>query len=104
MKNIVKISLVAAAIFSFGKIQAQTPHQDPPVGQQIGTTAKKVGHKTAEIAVKGESALADKRYKGKCGPHGQAVYINKNDHYYYVSKKGHKIYLKKNELMDKPSA
>jgi hypothetical protein len=104
MKNILKVSLVAAAIFSFGKSQAQTAHQDPPVGQQIGTTAKKAGHKTSELAVNGESAVVDKRYRGKCGPNGQTVYINKYDHYYYVSKRGHKIYLKKTQLMDKPSA
>jgi hypothetical protein len=104
MKNILKASIVAAAIFSFGKIQAQPEHKDPSVGHQIDATAKKVGHKTSEVAVKGESAVVDKKYKGKCGPAGQTVYINKYDHYYYVSKKGHKIYLKKSQMMDKPSA
>jgi hypothetical protein len=104
MKYILKLSLVATAIFSFGKSRAQTAHKDSSVGHQINVTAKKVGHKTSEIAVNGESAVVDKRYNGKCGPGGQAVYINKHDHYYYVSKKGHKIYLKKSELMDKPSA
>ena len=104
MKNILKASLVAAAIFSFGKSQAQTTEKDPSAGQQIGTTTKKVGHKTSELAVNGESAVVDKRYRGKCAPDGQTVYINKYDHYYYVSKKGHKIYLKKSQLMDKPSA
>ena len=103
MKNILKASLVAAAIFSFGKTQAQE-HKDPPVGQQIDATAKKIGHKTSEIAVNGASTIVDKRYEGKCGPNGQTVYINKYDHYYYVSKKGHRIYLKKSQLMDKPSA
>jgi len=104
MKNIAKVSLVAVAIFSFGKSQAQTAHKDSSVGHQIDVTAKKIGHKTSEIAVNGESAVVDKKYLGKCGPNGQTVYINKYDHYYYVSKKGHKIYLKKSQLIDKPSA
>lgn len=104
MKNILKASLVAVAIFSFGKTQAQTEHKDSSVGHKIDVTAKKVGHKTSQIAVNGASAIVDKKYEGKCGPNGQTVYINKYDHYYYVSRKGHKIYLKKSQLMDKPSA
>ena len=68
---------------------------------QIDSTAKKVGNKTASIAVKGTSAVTDKVYKGKEGPHGEKVFINKNDSKYYVNNKGHKVYLKSWQIRDK---
>jgi hypothetical protein len=68
---------------------------------QIDSTAKKVGDKTASVAVKGASTVADKVYKGKEGPHGEKVFINKNDHKYYVDNKGHKVYLKSWQIKDK---
>jgi hypothetical protein len=101
MKNVLKVALVAVGIFSFSASQAQT-HKDTTVGQKIGATATKVGHKTSNIAANGAAMIVDKKYEGKCGPGGQTVYINKNSHYYYINKKGHRIYLKKSELMDKP--
>ncbi|HAL83604.1 MAG TPA: hypothetical protein DCO83_16340 [Mucilaginibacter sp.] len=101
MKNLLKVALVAAGIFSFTASQAQT-HKDSTIGHKIGTTATKVAHKTSEIAATGASDVMDKRYKGKCGPGGQPVFINKHSHYYYISKKGHRVYIKKSQMMDKP--
>jgi hypothetical protein len=69
--------------------------------QGIDSTAKKVGHKTASIAVKGASKVTDKTYKGKEGPGGQTVYIDKQDKKYYVDEKGKKVYLKPSEIHDK---
>ncbi len=69
--------------------------------QKIDSTAKKVAHKTASTAVKGSSAIVDKIYKGKEGPNGQTVYINKSDKKYYVDNKGKKIYLKSWQIKDK---
>jgi hypothetical protein len=71
------------------------------MAQGIDSTAKKIGHKTASIAVKGASKVADKTYKGKEGPGGQTVYIDKHDKKYYVDEKGKKIYLKATEIHDK---
>lgn len=102
MKNIIKVVLVAAGVFSFGYSQAQT-HKDSTFGQKIDKTAKKVGNKTAELGAKGASAVIDKRYEGKMGPDGQTIYINKHSHYYYIDKKGMRVYLKKSALMNKPS-
>ena len=102
MKHLLKAAAVAAGIFSFSVSHAQTTHKDSTLGHKIDTRAKKVGYKTSNIAANGASMVVDKRYEGKCGPGGQAVYINKNSHYYYISKKGHRIYLKKSQLMDKP--
>jgi hypothetical protein len=101
MKNVIKVALVAAGIFAFANSNAQT-HKDSTLGHKIGTTAKKVGHKTAHVAASGAAAVTDKRYHGKMGPDGQTIYINKNSHYFYVNKKGHRVYLKKSQLLDKP--
>ncbi len=100
MKNVLKIALVATGIFSFSQSQAQT-HKDSTFGHKVNKTAKKVGHKTSEVAANGASAVVDKKYEGKCGPGGQTVYINNHSHYYYINKKGHRVYLKKSELRDK---
>jgi hypothetical protein len=101
MKNVLKVALVAAGIFSFSASQAQT-HKDSTLGHKIGKTATKVGHKTSQIAATGASDVVDKKYEGKCGPGGQTVFINKHSHYYYINKSGHRVYLKKSQLMDKP--
>jgi hypothetical protein len=102
MKQLFKITLFAAGIFAAAQSRAQT-QEDHNVGHKITKTTKAVGHKTSEIAVKGESGIVDKKYDGKWGPGGEKVYINKNSHYYYVDKKGHKIYVNKSQLRDKPS-
>ena len=99
MKTIFRTALFAAALFAAAQSHAQT--RDTTVGQKVGTTAKKVGHKTSNIAANTASHVVDKKYEGKCGPNGETVYINKNSHYYFINKKGHRVYLKKSELMDK---
>ena len=104
MKNLLKAAIVAIAIFSFAQSKAQTTHKDSSLGHKIGVSATKVGHKTAQIAANGEASVVDKKYVGKSGPGGQNVYINKNSHYYYISKRGHRVYLKKSELRDKHSS
>jgi hypothetical protein len=71
------------------------------MAQGIDSTAKKVGNKTASVAVKGASKITDKTYKGKEGPGGQTVYIDKHDKKYYVDGKGKKVYLKPTEIRDK---
>ena len=101
MKNVLKVALVAVGIFSFSASHAQT-HKDSTVGHKISKTATKVGNKTSEIAATGASDVVDKKYEGKCGPGGQTVFINKHSHYYYVNSKGHRVFLKKSQLMDKP--
>ena len=82
---------MATALFAAIQVNAQTVKKD----------AKKVGHKTSEVAAKGAAAVVDKRYRGKSGPEGQTIYINKYSHYYYVNKLGHRVYLKKSQLRDK---
>jgi len=91
MKNSFKIAALAIVLFAAVQANAQTVKQD----------AKKVGHKTSELAAKGASDVVDKKYEGKAGPHGETIYINKHSHYYYVNKLGHRVYLKKSQLHDK---
>ena len=100
MKNIVKATLVAAGLFLAVNANAQTVGQDlKKAGHSIGHAGKTVGHKTAHIASKGESAVVDKKYAGHKGPHGETVFINKHSKYYYVNKKGHRVYVSKASLM-----
>ena len=102
MKHVLRTALFIAGSFAFAQVYASAiPNDTTKVTTKVKRTAKKVGHKTAEIAVKGESAVVDKVYAGKAGPGGATVYINKNDHYYYVDSKGKKVFLKKSELHDK---
>ncbi|MEN0055166.1 MAG: hypothetical protein AAGC65_15945 [Mucilaginibacter sp.] len=102
MKKLFKVALFAAGSFMISPAFAQT-HKDSTLGHKIGNTAKKVGHKTSEIAAKGAAGVADKKYAGKVGPDGQTIYIDKNSHYFYVNKKGHRVYVKKANLKDKPA-
>lgn len=89
--GVVAMAITAAAVLSGHASMAQG----------IDSTAKKVGNKTASVAVKGASKIVDKTYKGKEGPGGQTVYIDKSDRKYYVDGKGKKIYLKESEIHDK---
>lgn len=89
MKNLGKSLLVAGAMLCTVQSFAQSG---------IKRTANKVGHKTSQIASKGASAVMDKKYKGKCGPQGQTVYIDKNSKYYYVNSRGRHAYLAKWQL------
>lgn len=97
MKKIKTVLLTAAVLFT-----VQSFAQNTGKGK-VGTAINKAGNKTAELAVKGVSAVGDKEYKGKVAPGGQAIYINKNSKYYYVNKKGAKVYVSKAKLVDKPS-
>jgi len=91
MKKLLSVALLATALFTATQVNAQTVKKD----------ARSVGHKTSEVAAKGDAAVTDKRYKNKTGPHGENIYINKHAHYFYVNKLGHRVYLKKSELRDK---
>jgi len=104
MKTLLKIMLFTAAMsfaipaFSQNKKDTVKINPDP----QIKKAAKTVGNKTAETAVKGAAKITDKTYANKVGPNGQTIYINKNSNYYYVNKKGAKVFVAKSQLKDKP--
>ncbi len=97
MKKIKILLLSAAVLFT-----VQSYAQNTGKGK-VGTVINKAGNKTAELAVKGVSAVGDKVYKGKVAPGGETVYINKHDKVFYVDKKGAKVYISKSKLIDKPA-
>jgi hypothetical protein len=91
------IALTTAATFnSVGQEKKKT------VGQTLDRTAKKVGNKTAEVAVKGSAKVADKTWKGMMAPDGTNVYIDGSNKKYYVNKKGARVYLKASEIKPRP--
>ena len=72
---------------------------------QVDSVAKTVGNKTAELASKGKSGVVDEVYKNKMGADGQTpIYIDHSSKYYYVDKKGKKVYVAKSTLKDKPKS
>ena len=101
MKNVMKAALFAAALLFVMPGIAGTVRRDTSITKKAGHTAKKVGDQTANTAANTASHVVDKRYEGKYGPHGESVYINGHSKYYYIDKKGHRVYLKESELMDK---
>ena len=97
MKKLVGISIVVMlAGFSSANAQSTVKKAENTVSKD----AQKVGNKTAEISSKGKSKTIDKTYKDKEGPNGETIYIDKHSKYYWVDKKGHKVYLTKEELKD----
>jgi hypothetical protein len=97
-KGLLAATIVASALF-FGQ-QGMAQGIDSTV-KKIGKKGEQIGNKTASVAVKGAKKIADKTYKGKEGPDGQTVYIDKNDRKYYVDDKGKKVYLKPSQIRDK---
>jgi hypothetical protein len=91
-----RTGLLAATLTGAAMLLGQTG-----MAQGVDSTAKKIGNKTASVAVKGAMKITDKTYKGKEGPGGQTVYIDKKDRKYYVDEKGKKVYLKPSEIHDK---
>ncbi|WP_342646328.1 hypothetical protein [Mucilaginibacter sp. CSA2-8R] len=106
MKNVFKVALLAAGLFVAADTHAQVAEKAgrgiDKGAKAVGKGAKAVGRKTSEIASKGASAVVDKKYDAKVGPGGQTIYIDKNSAYYYVNKKGHRIYVREAELKNKP--
>jgi hypothetical protein len=104
MKTLIKTMLLALgtsiSVGSFAQDKKKDTLKINP-DPKIKKTAKKVGNKTAEIAVKGASTIVDKTYKGKAGPKGETIYIDNKSRYYYVDTKGAKIYLSKSKLKNK---
>jgi hypothetical protein len=102
MKKKYLMGLLTLAIAGSVSLSAQA-QEKKTVGQTIDKTATNVGHKTAEVAVKGASKVGDKTYKGKIAPDGTDVYIDGRNRKYYVNKKGGKVYLKASQIRNKPA-
>ena len=62
---------------------------------------KTVGNKTAEVASKGASNVADEKSEKWVGPGGQTIYIDDVDRFYWVNGKGKRIYVSESALKAK---
>lgn len=121
MKNSIKISVLAVAMLAVGPTFAQehktvtkkighaakdvghaTSSAAKDVGHATGSAAKDVGHKTSELASKGAAAVSDKRYEGHWAITGENVYIDEHHKYFYVDKKGHRVFITQAQMRTKP--
>jgi hypothetical protein len=100
-KKILMIAFAVGLLTTF-TFAASAQEKNESVGKKIDKTATKVGHKTAEVAVKGTSKITDKTWKGKMAPDGSNVYINNKNQKYYINKRGAKVYLKASEIRTRP--
>ena len=96
------MAALAFGVLSTFTIAASAQEKKESVGKKIDHTATKVGHKTAEVAVKGTSKITDKTWKGKMAPDGSNVYINSKNQKYYINKRGAKVFLKPSEIKTRP--
>ncbi|WP_306350370.1 hypothetical protein [Flavobacterium sp. '19STA2R22 D10 B1'] len=101
-KSNIFTGLLTLGLVATVSLSTQAQEKKESVGEKIENTAKKVGDKTAEVAVKGVSKVGDKVWDGKMAPDGTDVYINSKNKKYYVNKKGKKVYLKESEIKDRP--
>lgn len=69
---------------------------------KTGKIVTQAANKTAEVAVKGESKITDKIWKGKMAPNGSDVYIDNKNKKYYVNKRGAKVWLKTSQIRNRP--
>jgi hypothetical protein len=88
MKKLIMTLAFALCLGGVSEIKAQKP-------------VKKAANKTAEVASKGKSKVAQTRVKDRMGPNGETIYINKNGQYYWIDKKGRKHYINENQLKNK---
>ena len=63
--------------------------------------AKAVGNKTAEVGSKGWSKVRDKKADQWNGPDGQTIYVTDDSRYYWVDKKGKRMYVTESEMKAK---
>jgi len=99
MKKLIGIFLLVVGFGLTSNVQAQSKAKKAE--EKVETGAKKVGNKTAEVTSKGKSKVTNTVYKDKVGPNGETIYIDDHNRYYWIDKKGHKNYIKEEELKNK---
>ena len=105
MKNKLVIGVLSCALcvgLSLGASAQTKKNAVERTADKTGKVITNAANKTAEVAIKGESKVVDKVWKGKMSPNGSDVYINNKNEKYYVNKKGAKIWLKASQIKNKP--
>jgi hypothetical protein len=97
MKALIKTALFSAAVLFAAQGFAGTIKSDTT---RVGNATRKVEHKVSNTAANVDSRIMDRKYHDKRGPHGETVYITKHSRYYYINKKGHRVYVTKDQLRD----
>ena len=117
MKKVFGIALLAAFIGIASPSNAQeTTEKKDGIIKKTGKTIKKgtkkawhgtkkgakaVGNETAELATKGKGEITDKTAAEWVGPNGQTIYVDDASKYYWVSEKGKKMFVAKDQLKAK---
>src|SRR5581483_4891736 len=97
MKTLIKTTLFSAAILFAAQGFAGTIKSDTT---KVGKATRAVGHQVSNTAANVDSRVVDRKYHEKRGPHGETVYITRHDHYYYINKRGHRVYITKVQMKD----
>ena len=97
MKNLIKTALFSGALLFAVQGMAGTVKSDTT---KVGRAAKKVENQVSNTASNVDSRVMDRKYHDKRGPHGESVYITKHDRYYYINKRGHRVYITKAQMHD----
>lgn len=95
MNTLIKTALFSGAMLFAVQSMAGTIKSDTT---KVGKVTRKVGNQVANTAANTDSRVVDKKYHDKRGPHGETVYINKFSHYYYINKKGHRVFITKAQM------
>ena len=116
MKKILGVAVIVAALSLSNTAQAQdtTSHRSTvgKVSHGIKKGAKKawkgtrkgaktVGNKTAELATTGKAKITDNKSNEWVGPQGQAIFVDDGTKYYWINKKGGRVFVSKDELKPK---
>ena len=104
MKRSIVITFIVTMISvpSFAQETKQEVKQGIKEGaREVKQAGQKLGTKSVELSSKGYHSVKDEKLNNKVGPDGQTVYMSGIEQYYYIDKKGRKIYISKYELKDK---
>src|SRR2546423_5353560 len=97
MKTLIKAALFSGAMLVAVQGMAGTVKNDTT---KVGKATRKVENKVSNTAANVDSRIMDKKVHEKRGPNGETVYITKHSRYYYINKKGHRVYLTRAQLRD----